>query len=215
MKSGGKSLSSHLNNMQVSIPLEDGSNKSGRSKSVQRGASVNVEETSSLLLDGIDPFNKGQKFGTGLKAATTSRGSNVSSKFGCTAPSSFDRSFEGSGSIYPNPDNRSNQDQIRGRLTLPHLTHCQAKSLDMPKNQSSAFQNMLHGFSNNSVNEMNQTKSLDISPAQTSEVNTTSENNSITSMPRPTISIHIRKPTVKSSIHGKQETLKIYLKVLF
>ena len=197
--------------MQVSIPQEGGSNKSGRSKSVQRGASINVEETSSLLLDGIDPFNTGQKFGTGLKAATTSRGSNVSSKFGCTAPSSFDRSFEGSGSIYPsNPDHHSNQDKIRGRLTLPHLTHCQAKSLDMPNNQSSAFQNMLHGFSNNSVNEINQTKSLDISPAQTSEVNTTSENNSITSMPRPTISIHIRKPTVKSSVHGKQERLEIH-----
>ena len=75
----------------------------------------------------------------------------------------------------------------------------------MPTSQSSGFPNILQGVSNSSVHEMSQTKSLDISPVQTNDVNTTSENNSITSMPRPTISIHIRKPTVKASVHGKKQ----------
>ena len=127
--------------MQIAIPLDDVSDKSGnRNKIVQRGASVNIGDTSSLLLEGIDPFHSGQKNGAGVKAITISRGSNVSSKFGCTAPCSFDRSFEGSGSIQP--DDHSNQDQIRGRLTLPHLTNYQTKSLDMPSSQSSGFPNM-------------------------------------------------------------------------
>ena len=192
------------NGLHKIIQLEEGSEKSAhRNKAIQRGASINAADSSSLLLDGIDPLHSSRKLLAGMNALNTSRGSNASSKFGYTVPSSFDKSFEGSGSIHPTSDVCQNQDQIRGRLTLPHLTNYQTKSLDIPSSQSSGFPNMIPGFSNASADELNQTKSLDISPVQPNEVNNTSENNSMTSMPRPTISIHIRKPTVKSSVHGK------------
>ena len=208
MKGVRKPSSTHpknFNNMQITIPLENAADTSGhRNQAIQRGASVNVSDSASLLLDSIDQSHPNHKCGGGMKVATTTRGSYTSSKFGNTVPSSFDRSFEGSGSIHPTTDIGINQDQIRGRLTLPHLTNFQTKSLDIPNSQSSVFPNMFQGsFANASVDYMNQIKSLDVTPTQINEVNPSSENSSPIMMPRSSISIHVRKPTVKSSIHGK------------
>ena len=184
--------------MQLAVSLDGGTDGGPKYKSVQRGASVNIGDSTSVLLDAIDQFPLDFKNSV-IKTANTSRGSNASSRLGYFGYSGIDECFEEKSVKRHMLNKNSNQYQARGKLTLPHLENCQTKSLDIPNSQSES-PNLLHAKSDISVDNVRiQSKSLDISPVDTRGITKPQK----PCMPMPPISIHIRKPTVKSSVHGK------------
>ena len=167
-------------------------------KSIPRGASVNVRDSTTILLEEIDQFQSDVRNSL-IKTSINSRESNGSSIYGYVTNSGNHSSFEETGKKLSMSDIIPNQNQIRGRLTLPHLDNYQTKSLDIPSSQSGS-PNLLHAESEVIVDSLKkQIKSFDMSPVGTTGAGKITK----PSRPMPSISIHVRKPTVKSSVHGK------------
>ena len=194
----------HSNNsMQLTLPFEDVSDGRRKSKSIPRGASVNVRDSTTILLEDIDQFQSDIRNSV-IKTSNNSRESNASSIYGYVTNSGNNSSFEETRKKLSMSDIIPYQNQIRGRLTLPHLDTYQTKSLDIPSSQSGS-PNLLHAESEVIVDSRKkQIKNIDISPVSATGAGKIMK----PSRPMPSISIHVRKPTVKSSVHGK---LKLYM----
>ena len=92
-------------------------------------------------------------------------------------------------------DNIQQQNQIRSRLTLPHLTNYQPVSL----HSKSESPKKLPAISDHTAVDNGESHSIEISPS--SSPGKPKRQNP--SMPHQPISIHIRQPSCKSTVHSK------------
>ena len=178
------------------LPLENGIDTCRRaSMSVERGGSfqedgsttILLEDTDRLRSDHISPLRRAQNmWKTNMHNVTIDSWSQAGSSFEEASghPSLLD--------VVPV------KNQMKGHLTPPNLSTYQTVSLDIPSCQASLRPNLMPGESITSACQL-QCASLDISP--TSITGATKKLKQ--SKPITPISIHIRRPTVKASVHGR------------
>ena len=153
-----------------------------------RGASVTtkVAENSNILLDAIDQFQSDER----RRIDKLTNNNNPSTKTSNICQVGIGSSFE---------ETSSQQSMSDVKLTLPHLSDCQSMSLDMPNGQSGSSKHLHEEFDTIIPKRKHQSMTLDISPGFA----TGAKKKTKKSKPIPPISIHIRPPSVKTSIHGK------------
>ena len=178
------------------LPLDDGIDTCRRvSMPIDRGASFQEDGSTTILLEGTDrlrsdhisPLRRAQNmWKTNMHNVTMDSWSQAGSSF---------EEASGHPSLL---DAVPVKNQMKGHLTPPHLSTYQTVSLDIPSSQASLRPNLMPGESITSACQL-QCTSLDISP--TSMTGATKKLKQ--SKPITPISIHIRRPTVKASVHGR------------
>ena len=167
--------------------------------SVERGGSFQEDGSTTILLeandrlrsDHISPLRRAQNmWKTNMHNVTIDSWSQAGSSF---------EEASGQQSLL---DVAPVKNQMKGHLTPPHLSTYQTVSLDIPSSHASMQPNLLPGDSITSSCQL-QCTSLDISPTSTTGATKKLKQ----SKPITPISIHIRRPTVKASVHGRNNEI--------
>ena len=204
-KAGRKKTKAHSNsrsNAQPIIPLKE-AHETNRSYTavVQTGpkvAEVSVKDSTTILLDAVDEYKSNIRQPIG-KATTDFSRNNASPPIGYVMRGAVGSSLDEYEAKQCMADNIQQQNQIRSRLTLPHLTNYQPVSLHMPCGKPESPKK-LPAISDHTANVDNrESHSLEISPS--SSPGKPKRQNP--SMPFQPISIHIRQPSYKSTVHSK------------